>query len=417
MKLKKITLTIGVLWIIAQIILIFIFIDNPQRSDQGIYMKMAEHCIQKNTWYPSIDDINSSYIWAPGLINYFILQLKLFGTLKINSLFNLLMNIGIVYCTYFLAKKFFNTKIAYLSVIISCLLYSNYFIVIPAGTELPFLFLSLTAFCLSLKPNNRHLIIAGLLFALANWIRPLVLIFLITLIIYFIYNKYKLIHYIALLIPILIVSISIGIRNKEIIGIFNFQSTTSGVNLIMTANEKAYGGVATSLLRDTTSTCYIENADKLTFVEKDSIWKKRAIKWIYENPEKFIKLYIMKVGGLFIEDSWPDRPILGGDGFVDKAAHGQANNTEMIKRFLNMFLKSIIYYITCFFCFYSLIKNRHSIFSNKGWILLILLLGVGITCIFSVSPRYHYPFLFVIIIWAAYGINTFLQKMRQIAIK
>lgn len=413
-RLKKISIITMLIWISIQIILIVLFKDTPQRSDQGAYIKMAEHCLNNNIWYPSVDDVNSSYIWAPGLINYFILQLKIFGTIKINFLLNLLMNVSIVYFTYLLAKKFFNQNIAYWSIIISCLLYSNYFIVLPAGTELPFLFLSLAGFCLCLSPDSKKIIFAGILFGLANWIRPLTMIFLIVLVIYFIYNKYKIHHYLSLFIPIFILILSIGIRNKNAIGIFNYQSTTSGVNLIMTANDKAYGGVATSLLGDSTSSCYIKNADDLTFLQKDSIWKERSIEWILNNPGKYIKLYILKVGGLFVEDSWSDRPILGGDGFVDKAAHGQTNMSDTIKRFSLMFFKSFIYYVMCCFFVYSLIKNRKNIFTPKGWILLILLIGIGITCIFSVSPRYHYPFLFVIIIWAAYGIETFLQRKKLI---
>lgn len=416
-QLKKLSITIAIIWVFVQIILIFIFKDTEQGSDQGMYIKIAEEYFKNNTWYPTIKELNSSYIWAPGLINFFILQLKIFGTIKINLLFNLLMNIGVIYYIYLIAKKFFNETTAYYSIIISCLLYSNYFVVLPAGTELPFLFLSLAAFYLCLQPKNWHLIIAGILFAIANWIRPLALIFLLPLLVYFIYNKYKWFHFLSLCVPIIIITACIGMRNQKAIGVFNFQSTTSGVNLIMTANDKAYGGVATSLFSDTTNLCYIKDAQKLTFMEKDSIWKARAIKWIKENPGKFAKLYIMKTGGLFIEDSWADRPILGGDGFVDKAAHGQANKTETVKRFGLMFCKSVVYYIMLILFFYSLIKNRLSILSDKGWILLILLIGTGITCIFSVSPRYHYPFLFAIIIWAAYGIDTYLHKHKSVSIE
>ena len=66
-----------------------------------------------------------SYLWAPGLINFFILQLKLFGTVNFNMVFNLLMNLGIVYEIYWLAKRFFSTRTALLSVIFYNLLYSN----------------------------------------------------------------------------------------------------------------------------------------------------------------------------------------------------------------------------------------------------------------------------------------------------
>ena len=181
----------------------------------------------------------------------------------------------------------------------------------------------------------------------------------------------------------------------------------------MTANDKAYGGVATSLMGDTTNTCYIRNAQAYTFAQKDSIWRQRAIKWIKENPGQFGKLYLMKLGGLYIEDSWPDRPILGGDGFIDKAAHNKVSKSSFISRIFSMGLKSLVYYVILFFFVYAIAKHIKELLSWKGFLLLILLLGTLSTCIFSVSPRYHYPFLFVIIIWAAYGIETSLSKINK----
>ena len=41
----------------------------------------------------------------------------------------------------------------------------------------------------------------------------------------------------------------------------------------MTANDRAYGGVASTLLNDTTNICYIKDADKLERV------KEKWIKW------------------------------------------------------------------------------------------------------------------------------------------
>lgn len=48
--------------------------------------------------------------------------------------------------------------------------------------------------------------------------------------------------------------------------------------------------------------------------------------------------------------------------------------------------------------------------SSKGVILIPVILGIAITCIFSVSPRYHYPFLFAMVIWAAYAFECYLRK-------
>lgn len=401
------------LWIIAQIVLIIVFWDVNQRSDQGSYIRTATDFYNRGAWYPDSTSIYDSYIWAPGLINWFILQLKIFGTLKLNYVFNLLMNIGILYNVWYLSDKFFSRRTAYIAVSLFCLLYSNVMAVLPAGTEVPFLFLSLTAFSLCASGKIRQMLLAGCLLAVGNWIRPLAIVYIPAILLMMYLHKRKAAHYVVLLVPVVGLSLTFGLMAKKQCGYFVFQSTTSGVNLIMTANDKAYGGVATSLRSDTTNICYIKDAGSLTFAQKDSIWKARAIDWIKEHPARFAGLYVLKLGGLYIEDSWPERPIIGGDGFVDKMAHGKADKTSMIRRTLNMLSKSVVYYVVCLLFLVTLIRQRKDIWTEKGIILVVLLLGTLSTCLFSVSPRYHYPFLFAVIIWAAYGFDNLIKGGKQ----
>lgn len=410
--LKRISYIVFGVYILIQLILVILLWDVEQSSDQGRYIKIATYCFEHGEWYPNSENINDTYIWAPGLINFFILQLKVLGTLKFNFLFNLIFNINIIYCIRYIANRFFTENTAYISIILYCLIYSNLFVILPAGTEVPFLCLSLSAFCFTLKENKYCILFAGVLYALANWIRPLIVIFLLVSIFYMIINKYSIKNYILLFFSLFIVTGTIGFVNFQRTGYFITQSTTSGINLIMTANDKAYGGVATSLMNDSTTTVYLKNASEYTFAQKDSIWKKRAIDWILDNPIKYAKLYCLKLGGLFIEDSWSDRPILGGSGFIDKSVQNGMNNKAFFSRILLMGLKSLVYYVVCVFFIYSLAIYRKEIFKEKGYILLILLFGTLSTCLFAVTPRYHYPFLFVIVIWAAYAINHLIVSKK-----
>ena len=188
-------------------------------------------------------------------------------------------------------------------------------------------------------------------------------------------------------------------------GVPAFQSSTSGINLIMTANDKAYGGVATHLWKDTTSTCYIKDAEKLTFVEKDSIYRARAFEWIKENPGRYAKLYFLKIGGLFVEDSWADRPILGGAGtFGVDVGNGGLFSRQTLANLAVRAAKSVVYYAICVLALVWLIKNFKRTLKNyrkDGLLLLLLLMGVCSTCLLTVSPRYHYPFMFILVIFAA----------------
>jgi hypothetical protein len=403
------------IWLLLQLIIIGAFWNSEQFGDSKGYIEMATDCFNNGKWYPNEDYLHSSYIWAPGLINLLIFQLKVFGTLKVNFFFNLLMNIGILWNVYLLAKRFFNQRTAYLSVTLFCWLFSNILIVLPVATEIPFLFLSLSAFNLFLTRKGWALILAGILFALANWIRPLVVVFLFVVLLWMLLKKYSLRHYVQLLLPFILLIFSIGWMANKQFGHFVTQSTTSGVNLIMTCNDRAYGGVATSLLADSTSTCYIKDAKKYTFKEINSIYMKRSINWMKEHPVKTVALYAIKIPGLYIEDSWPERRVLaGGSGFVDKAVHGSANHMDIVNRIINMLVKSIVYYIVMILFLISIIKYRKDLLTDKGYVVLILLLGTLATCVFSVGPAYHYPYLFAAIIWASYYIDRNLAKKEEL---
>ena len=178
---KNIAVITVCVWVIVQMILIWYFWDVKQRSDQGAYLEMAAKCYDQEVWYPNVGEVYSDMMWAPGLINLLILELKLFGSFKVNFFLNLLMNIGILWNIWYLVKRLFNQQTAYVAVIMFCLTYSNILSVLPAGTEIPFLFLSLTAFSLALRRNVSLLMIAGVLLALANWIRPLAIIFVVVI--------------------------------------------------------------------------------------------------------------------------------------------------------------------------------------------------------------------------------------------
>ena len=337
--------------------------------------------------------------------------MKLFGTMSVNLWFNLLLNLGIIYFVYSIAKKIFNKNTAYISVIAYSLLYSTWWIVIPAGTEVPFLFLSLLGLWAVVNQKNiGYIFLAGFAFGLANWIRPLIVIFLITALVMMYMSMVKISKYISLVVGFVLVLSLIGAASYNSANRVILQSSTSGVNLAYTSNDKAYGGVASSLLGDTTNLCYIKNAHSYTYAQKDSIWKARSIEWIKDHPVKFAGLYAIKIPGLFAEDTWPDRAVLPGAGFIDKFAHGQISLPEFIGRVLLLVSKSIVFYIICIVFLIGLWTKRKEILSSKGVILIPVFLGIAITCIFSVSPRYHYPFLFAMVIWAAYAFDCYLSK-------
>ena len=285
--------TLG-LWVVAQIFLVIIYWSNDQGPDQQGYMRHALQCYGIGSTYPSVLNLYDQYLQSPGMVNYLMLQHFIFGTttFSIDKVFNIILNVGIVLCIYHLARRFFNQSTAYLSVIIYCLLPTNVFAPIWLLSEIPYLFLALTGFCFSLSKKSWLVFCASVLFGLAHTFRPLVLAFLIVSVVYYYLEKRSLRYYLLVVVPYILVLYGIGMHNKVNTGIFVTSSTTGGYNLIMTANDRALARPEFSIFDDTTNIAYVPNRQTLTFAEKDSIYKVRAIKWIAEHPVRYLSLYI-----------------------------------------------------------------------------------------------------------------------------
>jgi ABC-type multidrug transport system fused ATPase/permease subunit len=370
----------------------------------GAYISMAQRCFANGEWYPMMEDVYSSYIWAPGFINYLILQLHIFGTINLNAVLNLFLNVAMLFEVYYLCKKFFSKRVGLIAVIIFCLLPSNLFIVLGANTENLFLFLCLSALCLVFSKKYKYIVLASVLFALANWIRPLAIIFLFTSVVYFAITKTKVYKYIAFIIPYVLVIFFIGAMTEKKIGYFVYQSTTSGYNLLMTSHDNAIGNFYAFGEKDVD---FIDNSRLVSFAQKDSIWKERSLVWIKEHPIKFAALFFVKIPLLYFHDNWSGMSHFKHTRFVDN------NRIAAVKGLLKNILLSICYYLAFLFFFYAFYINRKEIFTVKSIFLLIFITGTIITCIISVVLRYHYPFLFPVIIYAAWGVDTFVIKFSK----
>jgi len=407
----KIALGISVVWIIAQIVLIVCFWGKPQRSDMGVYISIAQRCFDNEQLYPMAEDVYSKYyIYAPGFINYLILQLRIFGTLNFNSVLNLFLNIAILLEIYYLGKKFFSERTGLISVIIFCLFSSNLLIVLGANTENPFLFLCLSALCLVFSRKWKYVIAAALLFAFANWIRPLAIIFLFASAVYFFITKTKFYNYITLIIPYILVLFIIGTITERKIGYFVYQSTTSGISLLATSHDNTKGLYNGYVFRKG-GIGFIENSELITFEKRDSILRNRSFEWIKAHPVKYIALFFIKIPALYVHDSWAHCSHWG-DITTTNFLSGidTVSKNLFIKELLKKILLSVPYYIAIAFSFYALYINRKKIFAVKLIFLIILVTGTLVTCIFAIMPRYHYPYIFAVIIYAAWGIDTLIER-------
>lgn len=416
---KRIFLVSLVTMCIIQFFLMIKYWGCNQLSDPGNYVLQAQRCFDRGVWFPSYFDVQGEeciYISAQGFVNWLIVQLCLFGSTNFNYVLNFIMNICIVFFTIKIGEKFFNKNVGYIGASLYCLLYSNWFVILNAAAEVPFLFLCISAFIFCLKEKWGYVISGAICFGLANWMRPATMMFIVPLVIYFIIKKTHWINYIVLFATYAIVLYAYGTMAEKTCGHYLTNSVTSGANLIMSANDRAYGGVQTHLFNDPTSTLFIDNYKEIDVFARDSIYKERAVTWIKQHPTRYCLLYIKKIPAMFVEDSWADRAILGGAGsFANKLESGTIE--DLVISFSDRIIKSIVYYLCVILAFITLWYKRKELLSTKGVIFLIAAFGIAGPCLFSIGPRYHYPFTFIVCLMAAYGLDCYVDHSKTFQIK
>jgi 4-amino-4-deoxy-L-arabinose transferase-like glycosyltransferase len=392
-------------WIIAQIAILCFYRQTPQFSDAALYDEYARQCYGNKTFYPDSTQVYTNYIFNPGYVNYLLLHLRIFGSLSFVNVFNILLNVLIVWEIFLLAKHFFDKKIALISVILYCLLPSNSLLVQAHLTEIPFLATVLGAVCLVRRDKYCPLILAGILMAVANWIRPVAALFLLPALLYMFLHKFHIKNYLSLLLPLFAAVLSIGICAKSYSGYFTYQASTGGFNLIQGASDHADGGYGKECY-DEGNTGFIEDITRLTFKERDSIWKARSIEWIKKNPVRYLSLAPVKFARMWWGDDYLDGFLNGNQSFLS------ANPTfaQKMQRVLSGFLFSLTYYAILFCFVAALLGFRKKLNWEHAILLVPLLLGTLMQMLIYGTQRYHHPYIPVILFFAAWWINSLRMK-------
>lgn len=405
-KTGKLSAIVFTLWIIAQIITIISTWGNPQFSDAAIYRRLAEECAAQGTLYPTAEQFYSeNFIFNPGYVNFLILIINIFGTLDILPIINLLLNISLCVSLYIIVKTIFNHRVAEIAVLMFCCLPSNILNVSLCMSDLLFLSLTYVSIVLSGTRKWGIMIVAGLIMAYANYIRPITILFIVPLVIYFILKKYSWKCYIAYFAGIMCMITLIMQVNYTNNGHYVHSSSTAGYNLIIGANDEANGTFNGSVFEQGKSG-YIEFPDSYSTFQKDSIWRSRAIEWIKDNPERYISLMPTKFVRLWVGDDYSSLCT------QPKIDYTNSQSPAKDKRIAQILIRSIIYYIIILLSICGLIILRRKLWGIYG-LFIIPVLGVSaMHMLMYGGMRYHYPFLPLLIIYAAYALCWLLNRMR-----
>lgn len=402
-NLKKITIAIVASLFALQLALIFATSGFSPSDDQQTYLDYALASATRGEWFPAERNLIDDIFFAPGYINFLLFYHRIFGTFSGFGFVNFMMSAAILAAICSIAKKFFGSCAACGAAIIYAATYSNWFAPIGYFSEIPFVFFVTLALASALLPRTKwaNYILAGVLIAVGNWIRPLALAYFLGIILFAISKKeYAKTRIAALLASTLLTIAAIGFWTKSNCGIFAFQSATSGLNLAGSANKYANGAVGFGFKRDD---FYVsrtpENWDIMDFAQKDAHLRKTAKEWIFQNPAKYISQIPLKSALLLGLDTWSER-FEKGSGLSSIRNKIESDKAFALKYFILLLLKSLMYYAAMILFAIYILKNYREILLPQNIIIVIPFFVLAFTYPFMVTDRYHFPIMPVVWIFA-----------------
>lgn len=407
---------IVLLFILIQFVIVVVGNPTQMMNDARSYVKLAQHAAMVGHLYPTEPDLYGSYLFAPGYVNWLTAWFAMGFTEKAPLFVNILFNVGILFEIYYLGSKVFKRIVGRMAALLFMLSITTYASILTLLTEQMFTFLAGLGLCLASTNDKRKILVDGVLIGLANWIRPLGIIYLACIVLMCVVKLVNFRYIKELFGGFVVTALLIGTVTYSASGIFAFQSSTFGVNLVMAANDYTHGNTSTGSKIFAKGEAGDLSDSGMTFKEKDVYWRNMGFAWIKEHPgayfgmipSKFARLYGVDIGFLDV--------FTGKDGIIQKPEYMK----EIVMDFPNLnLLQGVVLYNSVFYLciflsavFSAIIcikrKNRYAICLIGLWVM-----GTLATLPFPCSSRYHYPYMMIMFILSAELLYAWRGNMKK----
>ena len=394
-------------YIVAQIVCLFVFGYTPYPDSEG-YIYLAKECLGEGTFYPA-DLTGIPFLWNIGAVNAVALSLYVTGSVLPLLIVYSIMQGLMAWLLYVIARELFNEKTALFALALFVLYPANYACGTSAHSEVPFIFFSLLAVFLSLK--DRYFF-AGVCFAIANYFRPMAVVFVLALLLLMLYRRLRLQKYLYLLAGMFLVTVSIGVTNYVAKGKYFTQGAMGWMGLMQYSWDNDSDRQSDYILFGGNDPNVIDEELRLDCLQRDSVWRSHFLIWLKNNKIEYVRQMPEKVVRTYASDN------VGFCAFMsDKAEREYMYDEICMPTLLEDFpdwtplqlltvLNLVYYYCLLLFAMcgvaYGIRRKRIlGILLPTSVILagtaVLVLVGHG-------EARFHQPFMAMFIILAAYAI-------------
>lgn len=297
-------ISIGYLLFLFAILLIAGY--TPTNDGEG-YIELALMSLKDGMPYPSSSSISGQpFVWNIGQICIIELSLWLFHSVYPVLIANCLLKALTAYTAALIARQLFNHRTGLLTLVLYIVYPNNWGDCTMLLTEIPSTALALAALYIILSRKGWKMwLIAGLLFATSNWIRPISPIYIGTAFICQIMFKRGSVlkHYACLMAAYVSLAVFIGFGSWLRTGYFLYQSDTLWFNMAEATYETSTKPHYNTEMFPKGTIRYIEDMEHRTAPECSAIWKKRCLEWLKTHKADYLKKVPGRLFWMYFSDT------------------------------------------------------------------------------------------------------------------
>ena len=403
---RKSVMAVVATFTLLQLAVLFLF-GYTSYDDSDSYISIARECIANGEPYPVSSLINEiPFLWNVGAINAVAASLALTGSIMpLMVVYSLLKGLTAL-LFYLLSKHLFGHRTAMVCLLLYVLYPANYGESTTVLSELPFMFFIMLGMWLALARN--YYFLGGLMFAMANWFRPMSLVFIATVIIYLVYQKFRSeapasVHKIlkrtgALLTGYVLMICVIGFSSMHRTGLFLYQAKTGWMNL---ADFYTNNSQESLTVRDRTD---------WNVAQKDSAWCSIFIEWLKDHPGEYISKMPQKIAETYVSDN------VNMCAFAPDKRYTTVSLKTLIDLFPRLIPAQWFTFLNLVFYYFLLLTALASLwrFKWKSHLLPLSCILIGTLLLmligFHGDARFHQPFMPFFIMLSSLYVMTRIKK-------
>ena len=283
---RQLSIVLIVVFTILQLVILAIFGYTPYPDSDG-YQILAQEALEYGEPYPVRSLLNEyPFLWNIGSINITAASLALFHSVTPLLVVYALMKGITAGMFYALTRKIWGCKTAFIALIIYLLYPANYGESTSLLSELPFMCFAMCGIYLSIVKKKSFS--GGMMLAVANWFRPIALVFLLALLICFLYKWRK---SLKLILGYMVMITIIGCATMHRTGLFLYQAKSGWMALMDYSSDHAQESLK------------VQERSHWNVAQKDSAWRSLFFDWLKDHPTEYVQQMPEKLVKTYVSDN------------------------------------------------------------------------------------------------------------------